>query len=48
MNKMSFEHDELLPEYEFDYSQAKPNRFARKPEVEVRVPDVPPMPGDEL
>jgi hypothetical protein len=38
MNKMSFNHDdELLPEYEFDYSQAKPNRFARKPEDSLEV-----------
>ncbi len=22
--------DDLLPEYQFDYSQAKPNRFARE------------------
>ena len=24
------ENDELLPEYEFDYSKSKPNRFAEK------------------
>ncbi len=24
------EKDELLPEYEFDYSKSKPNRFAEK------------------
>ncbi len=28
MKKMPSEQDELLPEYEFDYSKAKPNRFA--------------------
>jgi len=25
-------NDELLPEYEFDYAQAKPNRFANQTE----------------
>jgi len=24
------ENDDLLPEYEFDYSKAKPNRYAEK------------------
>lgn len=24
------ENDELLPEYDFDYSKSKPNRFAEK------------------
>ena len=24
------ENDELLPEYEFDYTKSKPNRFAEK------------------
>lgn len=24
-----FEREEMLPEYDFDYSKAKPNRFAR-------------------
>lgn len=24
------ENDDLLPEYEFDYSKSKPNRFAEK------------------
>ena len=28
-NTPNFDRD-LLPEYEFDYSQAKPNRFAQK------------------
>jgi hypothetical protein len=40
MNKTSFDssdNDELLPEYEFDYSQAKPNRFAKKPEDGLQV-----------
>jgi len=47
MNKMSFEHpsnseDELLPEYQFDYKKAKPNRFANrsgKPKLTVVVLD---------
>ena len=29
-SKFSNDADELLPEYEFDYQQAKPNRFARE------------------
>ena len=29
MKKMPSEQDELLPEYQFDYSKAKPNRFAK-------------------
>jgi hypothetical protein len=28
MKKMPSDKDELLPEYRFDYSKAKPNRFA--------------------
>ena len=43
--------DELRPEYQFDYTQAKPNRFAAKlkkggclvvlePEVARRIPEV--------
>ena len=28
MKKMPSDKDELLPEYQFDYSKAKPNRFA--------------------
>jgi hypothetical protein len=81
MNKTTFDasgdsEDEMLPEYDFDYSKAKPNRFAmgdRLSEKAVaeqsfelmqsyaarvdyaafdammaKVPDVPPMPGDEL
>ena len=28
MKPMSSKQDELLPEYEFDYREAKPNRFA--------------------
>lgn len=28
MKKMPSDKDELKPEYEFDYSKAKPNRFA--------------------
>jgi hypothetical protein len=31
--------DELLPEYEFDYKQAKPNRFAAKQKRTVVVLD---------
>jgi hypothetical protein len=35
MNKMPFDQpsnseDELLPEYQFDYQKAKPNRFANR------------------
>ena len=35
MNKMPFDQpsnseDELLPEYQFDYKKAKPNRFANR------------------
>ena len=26
-------NDELLPEYRFDYAQAKPNRFAKSGEI---------------
>ena len=35
-------NDDLLPEYEFDYSKAKPNRFALKDNQRVIVldPDV--------
>lgn len=34
--------DDLLPEYEFDYRKAKPNRFARKEQqrVVILAPDV--------
>lgn len=33
--------DDLLPEYEFDYSQARPNRFAGRAAVAVALhPDV--------
>jgi hypothetical protein len=34
--------DDLLPEYEFDYSKAKPNRFALKEQQRVVIlePDV--------
>ncbi|NER21332.1 MAG: hypothetical protein F6J86_38220 [Symploca sp. SIO1B1] len=47
MNKTPFEQpsgseDELLPEYQFDYKKAKPNRFAHrsgKPELTVVVLD---------
>ncbi|WP_255516219.1 hypothetical protein [cf. Phormidesmis sp. LEGE 11477] len=28
-------NDELLPEYQFDYAQAKPNRFVGHDEVSV-------------
>jgi len=28
MKKMPSDKDEFLPEYQFDYSKAKPNRFA--------------------
>lgn len=28
MKKTSSEGDDLLPEYDFDYTEAKPNRFA--------------------
>jgi hypothetical protein len=28
MKKMPSDKDDLLPEYQFDYSKAKPNRFA--------------------
>lgn len=28
MKNMPSDRDELLPEYEFDYREAKPNRFA--------------------
>lgn len=28
MKKPSSERDDLLPEYDFDYTKAKPNRFA--------------------
>ncbi len=81
MNETTFDasgdsKDEMLPEYDFDYSKTKPNRFAtgdRLSEkvdadqsfevmrayaarvdyaafdaVMAKVPDVPPMPGDEL
>ncbi len=40
MNEVFFElpEDELLPEYEFDYSKAKPNRFsAQRAEVALKV-----------
>lgn len=35
MNKMPFDYpsnseDELLPEYQFDYKKAKPNRFVNR------------------
>ncbi len=35
-------NDELLPEYDFDYSKAKPNRFALKENQRVVIldPDV--------
>ncbi|MBD2293025.1 hypothetical protein H6G06_05890 [Anabaena sphaerica FACHB-251] len=39
----SFESDDLLPEYNFDYSQARPNRFASTSEKRITVildPDV--------
>lgn len=47
MNKMPFDQpsnseDELLPEYNFDYKKAKPNRFANgsgKPKLTVVVLD---------
>jgi len=29
-NSQNSSEDELLPEYNFDYSQARPNRFVRK------------------
>ena len=29
-NQEQFAHDDLLPEYDFDYSTARPNRFAAK------------------
>lgn len=32
---MSETHDDLLPEYDFDYSQAQPNRFAGRGAVAV-------------
>ena len=32
---MSSMQDDLLPEYDFDYSQAKPNRFAGRGAVAV-------------
>ena len=32
---------EMLPEYHFDYTKAKPNRFAKKPRITVTLdPDV--------
>jgi hypothetical protein len=36
------QNDELLPEYEFDYSKAKPNRFALKEDQQIVIldPDV--------
>lgn len=37
------ESDDLLPEYHFDYSKARPNRFALTPENRITVtldPDV--------
>jgi len=38
MNKMQ---DDILPEYDFDYSQARPNRFAGRAAVAVALrPDV--------
>ena len=38
MNEMQ---DDLLPEYDFDYSQARPNRFAGRATVAVALrPDV--------
>ena len=38
----SDEHDDLLPEYEFDYKKAKPNRFAltEQQRVVILEPDV--------
>lgn len=36
---MPSKEDELLPEYQFDYSKAKPNRFATKSERTVVVLD---------
>ncbi|MEA5552766.1 hypothetical protein VB713_17625 [Anabaena cylindrica UHCC 0172] len=38
-----FESDDLLPEYNFDYSKARPNRFASTSENRITVtldPDV--------
>jgi len=29
-------NDELLPEYRFDYAQAKPNRFSRQAESQTQ------------
>ena len=38
MNAMQ---DDLLPEYDFDYSQARPNRFAGRAKVAIALhPDV--------
>ena len=32
---------EMLPEYEFDYSKAKPNRFAKEAHITVTIePDI--------
>lgn len=41
-NEEENEIDDLLPEYEFDYSKAKPNRFALKEQQRVVIlePDV--------
>jgi hypothetical protein len=43
VDQNSFESDDLLPEYNFDYSQARPNRFASTSEKRITVildPDV--------
>ncbi|MEA5616642.1 hypothetical protein VB711_02135 [Cronbergia sp. UHCC 0137] len=43
INEDSFESDDLLPEYDFDYSKARPNRFASTPENRITItldPDV--------
>ena len=45
MKKMRFsEPDEMLPEYEFDYGKARPNRFAgvtdKKSRVIILDPDI--------
>jgi hypothetical protein len=43
INSDTYESDDLLAEYNFDYSQARPNRFALRSPAKIRItldPDV--------
>jgi hypothetical protein len=41
MNTIENTENDLLPEYDFDYSKAKPNRFAVKKSITVTLePDI--------